>query len=164
MLAIGRHFYKDIVIPDRDMQRWNNTQKEADVIGVIGEYVVAKYLKIPFDTTINLNGDGGETDMFLGEWSIQVKSSKYSSARLVFNNKEEINALIYILVICDTETKNTNVIGYISKNDVLKHIYEENLGHGVRYCIDQNKLKCISNLSFYHSEYSYLKCSNNENR
>ena len=77
MLGIGRHFLKDIVIPDRKLERWNNTQHEADLIGVIGEYVVAKYLKIPFDTTINLEGGGGEVDLYLGEWSVQVKSSKY---------------------------------------------------------------------------------------
>lgn len=151
MLATGRHFLKDIVIPDRKLERWNNTQKEADLIGVMGEYVTARYLGIPFDTTVNLEGDGGETDMYLGEWDLQVKSSKYQTARLVFNTKEEIKALIYVLVICDG--KHSRIVGYISKNDAMKCLYEEDLGHGIRYCIDQKNLKPISDLLFYYKEY-----------
>ena len=63
---------------------------------MMGEYAVAKYLKIPFDTSINLDGDGGETDMYLGDWKIQVKATKYSSGRLVFNKKDEVKALLNV--------------------------------------------------------------------
>lgn len=153
LLAVGRHFYKDIVIPDRDMERWNNTQREADLIGVMGEYVVAKYLKIPFDTTINLNGDGGEVDMYLGDWSVQVKATKYATGRLVFNTMEEITALIYVLAVCDIKSKTVDVVGYASHNDLSKNLYEKDLGHGTRYCIDQDKLRDISWLTFYHLTY-----------
>ena len=60
--------------------------------GVMGEYAVAKYLGLPFDTSINLDGDGGETDLMLGSYNIQVKSTKYKTGRLVFNNLKEIIA------------------------------------------------------------------------
>lgn len=153
MLSIGRHFLKDIVIPDRDMERWCNTQKEADMIGVMGEYAAAKYLNIPFDTTINLEGDGGQFDMFLGDWPIQVKSTKYPTGRLVFNNMEEITALIYILAVCNIENKSVDIIGYASHNDLTKNLYIKDLGHGTRYCIDQDKLKDISWLTFYYQQH-----------
>ena len=152
MLATGRHFVKDIVIPDRDMERWNNTQAEADLIGVIGEYVVAKYLNIPFDTSIGICGDGGSVDFCIGEWSCQVKSSKYSTARMVFNNKDEITALIYVLVIVDG--LDYTISGYITRKDLLGKLYTKDLGHGIRYCIDQDMLSPISELQFYHAKYN----------
>ena len=62
VLATGRHFLKDQVNPDRpSVARWGNTQAQADLMGVLGEYAVAKALKLPFDTSINLEGDGGKT-------------------------------------------------------------------------------------------------------
>jgi len=156
MLAIGRHFEKDQVIPHRDLQRWRNTQEEADLLGVMGEYGVAKYLKIPFDMSVNLTGDGGSYDMYLGDWSIQVKSTKYDTGRLVFNSLDEIQALINILVVVDIEYKLVKIIGYLSKRDIKKCIYEKDLGHGIRYCIDQDQLKPISELSFYYTEWKNL--------
>ena len=144
LLAIGRHFFKDIVIPDRDMQRWNNTQHDADIIGVIGEYVVAKYLSIPFDTSINLNGDGGEVDMYYRNFTIQVKSTKYNNGRLVFNSIDEIGADIYVIVICNVASLVVDIAGVISKSKINKCFYCENLGFGNRICINQSELTDIS--------------------
>lgn len=153
MLAYGRHFLKDIVNPDRDLQTWANTQSQADLLGVMGEYAVSKYLKTPFDTTINLNGDGGEIDMFLGENSIQVKSTKYSTGRLVFNKKEEIKADINIFVYCNIENKFARILGYIKKDNILEVLYEKNLGHGIRFCVDQENLHPISELMEINREF-----------
>lgn len=153
MLARGRHFLKDIVIPNRNLERWNNTQYESDLLGVMGEYAVAKYLKIPFDTEVNLNGDGGEVDLWLGDWSIQVKATKYNNGRLVFNTLNEIKSLIQVLTICDVNTKTINIVGYISHNDMMRKIYEKDLGFGIRYCVNQENLKDISWLTFYYLEW-----------
>tara|TARA_R100000951_G_C2511470_1_gene140574 strand:+ start:24 stop:548 length:525 start_codon:yes stop_codon:yes gene_type:complete len=153
MLARGRHFLKDIVIPNRDLTRWNNTQYESDLLGVMGEYAVSKALKIPFDTEVNLKGDGGETDLYLGEWSIQVKATKYNNGRLVFNTVEEMKSLIDVLTICDLKTKTVNIAGYISHKEMIKKMYKKNLGFGDRYCINQDDLTDISWLSFYYLEW-----------
>lgn len=153
MLARGRHFLKDIVMPDRTLERWNNTQHESDLLGVMGEYAVAKFLKIPIDTQVNLNGDGGEVDLWLGDWSIQVKATKYNNGRLVFNTLDEIRSLIAVLTICDLNTRSINIVGYISNKDVLKKMYEKDLGFGVRYCVNQEDLKDISWLPFYYLEW-----------
>ena len=153
MLARGRHFLKDIVIPDRKLERWNNTQYESDLLGVMGEYAVAKVLKIPIDTQVNLNGDGGETDLWLGDWSIQVKATKYNKGRLVFNTLEELKSLIDVLTICELKTKTVTIAGYISHNEMLKKMYKKDLGFGDRYCVNQEDLKDISWLSFYYLEW-----------
>jgi hypothetical protein len=155
MLARGRHFLKDIVIPNRKLERWNNTQYDSDLLGVMGEYAVSKYLKIPFDTEVNLNGDGGEHDLYLGDWSIQVKSTKYNNGRLVFNELNEIKSLIDVLTICDIKTRTVNIAGYISHRDMLAKMYEKDLGFGVRYCVDQNCLRNISWLPFYYLQWKH---------
>lgn len=154
-LARGRHYLKDIVIPDRPIERWNNTQTECDLIGVMGEYAVAKALKIPIDTEINLNGDGGETDLYLGDWSIQVKATKYINGRLVFNTLDEMQSLIYVLTVCDIGSKSVDIIGYISNKDMKNNLYIKDLGFGNRYCIDQKYLKNISWLTFYFLQWYY---------
>jgi hypothetical protein len=157
MLARGRHFLKDIVMPDRKLIDWNNTQSEADILGVMGEYAVSKYLSIPMDTEVNLQGDGGEVDLWLGDWSIQVKSTKYDNGRLVFNSKDEMKALIDVLTICNIQKQTVNIVGYISNKDLQQKMYEKDLGFGVRYCIDQTDLKDISWLVFYYLEWKKTK-------
>ena len=157
MLARGRHFLKDIVMPDRKLIDWNNTQSEADLLGVMGEYAVSKYLSIPMDTEVNLQGDGGEVDLWLGDWSIQVKSTKYDNGRLVFNSKDEMKALIDVLTICNIQKQTVNIVGYISNKDLQQKMYEKDLGFGVRYCIDQDELKDISWLVFYYLEWKKRK-------
>ena len=153
ILARGRHFLKDIVTPNRGLERWNNSQYQADLLGVMGEYAVSKVLKIPFDTEVNLAGDGGKTDLWLGDWSIQVKTTKYTSGRLVFNSLDEMKSLINVLVICDPASNEVKIAGYISNRNLIKGVYKEDLGYGVRYCLDQGMLRDIAWLPFYFLEY-----------
>lgn len=150
MLATGRHFLKDQVNPDRpSVARWGNTQQQADLLGVLGEYAVAKALKLPFDTTINLEGDGGTTDLMLGEYDIQVKSTKYKTGRLVFNNRKEIGADIFILCYVNEESCEVIILGYIRKQSIDDCLQEMDLGHGKRLVIEQKHLKPISLLIAY---------------
>ena len=109
------------------------------------------------DTEVNLQGDGGEVDLWLGDWSIQVKSTKYDNGRLVFNSKDEMKALIDVLTICNIQKQTVNIVGYISNKDLQQKMYEKDLGFGVRYCIDQDELKDISWLVFYYLEWKKRK-------
>ena len=150
VLATGRHFLKDQVNPDRpSVARWGNTQSQADLMGVLGEYAVAKALKLPFDTSINLEGDGGSTDLMLGEYDIQVKSTKYKTGRLVFNNRKEIGADIFILCYVNEDALEVIIIGYIRKQNIEQCLEEMDLGHGKRLVVEQKHLKPISMLMAY---------------
>ena len=150
MLATGRHFLKDQVKPDRpSVSRWGNTQAQADLLGVLGEYAVAKALKLPFDTSINLEGDGGSTDLMLGEYDIQVKSTKYKTGRLVFNNRKEIGADVFILCYVNEEAMEVTILGYIRKQSIKECLQEMDLGHGKRLVVEQRFLKPISLLTAY---------------
>jgi hypothetical protein len=148
-LANGRHYVKDMNNPKRDKSSYGNTQAEADLIGMIGEFCVAKYLKIPFSTEISINGDDG-TDLMLGDWSIQVKATKYPTGRMVFNKLSEMTSLIYVL--CVVDQKQCDIKGYISHRNLLKVMYQKDLGHGLRYCCDQEHLRGIERLTFYYRE------------
>ena len=150
VLATGRHFLKDQVKPDRpSVARWGNTQAQADLLGVLGEYAVAKALKLPFDTTINLEGDGGSTDLMLDNYDIQVKSTKYKTGRLVFNNRKEIGADIFILCYVDEQVSEVSILGYIRKQSIEECLVEMDLGHGKRLVVEQKHLKPISLLIAY---------------
>jgi hypothetical protein len=118
-------------------------------MGVLGEYAVAKALKLPFDTSINLEGDGGKTDLMLGEYDLQVKSTKYKTGRLVFNNRKEIGADVFILCYVDEEASEVSILGYIRKQSIEECLVEMNLGHGKRLVVEQKFLKPISMLMAY---------------
>jgi len=150
VLASGRHYLKDIVKPNRhSVSRWGNTQEQADMLGVMGEYAVAKFLKLPFDTTINLEGDGGETDIYLGKLNVQVKSTKYKTGRLVFNNKKEISADLFVLCYCSEPDLLVQILGYINKELIDSVSEVKDLGHGLRIVVEQRHLLPISDLLNY---------------
>ena len=150
VLASGRHYLKDIVKPNRhSVSRWGNTQEQADMLGVMGEYAVAKFLKLPFDTTINLEGDGGETDIYLGKLNVQVKSTKYKTGRLVFNNKKEMAADLFVLCYCSEPDLLVQILGYINKELIDSVSEVKDLGHGLRIVVEQRHLLPISDLLNY---------------
>lgn len=148
VLASGRHYLKDIVKPNRQsVARWGNTQEQADMLGVMGEYAVAKYLGLPFDTSINLEGDGGETDLMLGKHNIQVKSTKYKTGRLVFNNLKEIIADLFVLCYCSEPEMLVQILGYIKKEEIKNVSELKDLGYGLRIVIEQRHLLPIADLT-----------------
>ena len=150
VLASGRHYLKDIVKPNRhSVARWGNTQEQADMLGVMGEYGVAKYLGLPFDTSINLDGDGGETDLYLGNLNVQVKSTKYKTGRLVFNNKKEMAADLFVLCYCSEPDLLVQILGYIEKQLIDSVSEVKDLGHGLRIVVEQRHLLPISDLLNY---------------
>ncbi len=109
----------------------------------------AAFAPLPFDTSINLEGDGGKTDLMLGEYDIQVKSTKYKTGRLVFNNRKEISADVFILCWVNEEASEVSILGYIRKQSIEDCLIEMNLGHGKRLVVEQKFLKPISILTAY---------------
>ena len=150
LIAHNRHDLKNKIYNSKSRYGFSENMDERDYLGILGEFAVSKYLKIPFDYSINLEGDGGVIDMFLGDWSIQVKSTKYKQGRLMFNSLTEVEALINILCYVDTENNIIELLGYISRKDFLKEKYIKQFGKRTTYCVDQSKLRPVSELSFYY--------------
>lgn len=148
VLAKGRHFLKDQANPNRYKKQWGNDQQTADMLGVMGEYAVSKALKIPMDMSCGLEGDGG-TDLMMGEYNIDVKTTKYKTGRLVFNLNDELKADIYILCWAMEGAAEVILQGYIRKPSMADVMVQQNLGYGLRNVIEQRHLKPISLLIAY---------------
>ena len=148
LLAHGRCAVKDLSNPDRPSAIvFGNSRFEADLIGIMGEYVVAKHLGVPFDTTIHLEGDGGITDLTYEDLSVQVKSTKYRTGRLMFFRKEEIKADIYVLCTVLHEQCQATIVGWIDQAMALQLVSQMDLGRGLRWVIEQRQLLPISDLT-----------------
>lgn len=148
MLANGRHFLKDQANPNRYKKQWGNDQQTADMLGVMGEYAVSKALKIPMDMSCGLEGDGG-TDLMMGDYNIDVKTTKYKTGRLVFNLNDELKADIYILCWAMGGAAEVILQGYIRRASIDSVMVQQNLGYGMRKVIEQKHLKPISLLLAY---------------
>ncbi len=148
MLANGRHFLKDQANPNRYKKQWGNDQQTADMLGVMGEYAVSKALKIPMDMSCGLEGDGG-TDLMMGDYNIDVKTTKYKTGRLVFNLNDELKADVYILCWAMEEAAEVILQGYIRRQSIDTVMVQQNLGYGMRKVIEQKHLKPISLLLAY---------------
>lgn len=151
-LARKRYEIKDKANPNRDQHILNNNQHLTDYLGVAGEFAVAKYFGIPMDTSVSLNGDGGIQDLNLDEWSVQVKTSGYTGrdGYMIYDTKEEIKALINILVV--VKDRSYEIVGFLSKKDVLDSLVNKNFGHGDRVCVHRDRLRPIAELKYYHKE------------
>ena len=148
VLANGRHFLKDQANPNRYKKQWGNDQQTADMLGVMGEYAVSKALKIPMDMSCGLEGDGG-TDLMMGDYNIDVKTTKYKTGRLVFNLNDELKADVYILCWAMEEAAEVILQGYIRRQSIDTVMVQQNLGYGMRKVIEQKHLKPISLLLAY---------------
>jgi hypothetical protein len=147
MLAHGRCSIKNLDNPNRPSQMvFGNTHLEADLIGIMGEYMVSKTLKVPFDTSIHVEGDGQVMDLLYGPYELQVKSTKYKTGKMLFFRKEELKADIFILCICITDQALVDIAGYISKEDALIKGVNMDLGRGMRFVVEQRHLKPITEL------------------
>jgi hypothetical protein len=148
VLATGRHFLKDQDKPNRRDFIWGNSNERRDLIGVMGEYAVSKALKLPMDMSFGLKGDGG-TDLIMGQYNLQVKSTKYKTGRLVFTNRKQMEADVFILCWVNEEAMEVSILGYIRKQSIEDCLVEMNLGHGKRLVVEQKFLKPISLLTAY---------------
>lgn len=147
MLAHGRCAIKDLDNPNRPSRIiYGNTRYEADLMGIMGEYAVSKYLGIPFDTSLSVEGDGGVIDLMLGNYNIQVKSTKYRTGRLIFFRKEEINADLFVLCTVLHEHCTANIVGWIGQAMALEVVSQIDLGRGLRWVIEQRHLLPPSDL------------------
>jgi hypothetical protein len=100
------------------------------------------------DMSCGLEGDGG-TDLMMGDYNIDVKTTKYKTGRLVFNLNDELKADVYILCWAMEEAAEVILQGYIRRQSIDTVMVQQNLGYGMRKVIEQKHLKPISLLLAY---------------
>lgn len=124
----------------RDSGRSDN---DLDYLGLRAELSVSKAFDIEHNL-FQLGIDEG-ADIWLGDISIDVKSTFYMSGRLLFKNTEAFKSSCAVLV-CEKSETEMFIAGYTPKKFFIENCYEKDLGHGNGLAMDQRDLRPISNL------------------
>jgi hypothetical protein len=114
-----------------------------DLVGIKGEYAVAAYFGVRFDTYIGRphEGDHG-VDLTVGDKSIQVKSTVHKYGRII--HRESDNSDILILTVVDGNS--VEIIGWCLKETFDRKKYIRDMGYGERFVMDQRDLSPIYQL------------------
>jgi len=121
----------------------NNTSWAVNLMGHLGEKVVAKTYRIPVDNRILSGGDGG-IDLRISDKTVQVKTS--ATNQLIFNSKNLFTAdyAIFVTLVGERTQPHINskfrIWGDITKEKFLDVCYEKDYGYGLRYVCNINNL------------------------
>lgn len=126
-----------------------------DLIGLKGEYGLARYLQVPFDDTIHYHGDDG-SDLKVGEATVQVKSTFYRTGRVIYNMEDEFLTDYVVLAITDEKMPTVNLVGWADRKQWDEHHYIKYMGYGDRKVLDQSRLFPMETLSIPHEPFDPL--------
>lgn len=111
---------------------------QIDIDGVIGEFAVAKWLNVYPDMTVSIRKGGA--DLVLNGTTIDVKTTRYKTGKLLATRSKIDTACdLYILAIVDDT--GCDIVGWETKDNLLKDENLIDLGHGKGYALTQDKLK-----------------------
>jgi len=114
------------------------TDEDVDLSGIVSEFAVADYLGLALDTSISARGDDGND--LKDDRTIQVKSTKYPTGKLLFDNFGKFVSDVAFLVIVSPDFKTTRIAGWISKQDFLAKAQTKDFGYGSRVFVSQSEL------------------------
>lgn len=130
-------------VVDKKFDR-NNSSYSVNLMGRLGEVVVAKTLRIKTDDSVTAGGDvGHDLVSNLGN-TIAVKTSTLDT--LIFNKIEDFSASFAILVkfVGDKQIPQDGgkfyVIGWISRQEFIDKHYMRDYGYGARLVMDGDQL------------------------
>jgi len=115
---------------------------DLDLLGVKAEFAVSKVFDLDHIHAVGVD-DG--RDIWLGDISVDVKATFYTTGRLLFKKPEAFKADCSILV-CQQSPDLMHVVGYIPRTHFLDQAYEIDLGHGKGWAMDQENLLPLSKL------------------
>jgi hypothetical protein len=138
----------------RDSGRSDN---DLDYLGLRAELSVSKAFDIEHNL-FQLGIDEG-ADIWLGDISIDVKSTFYMSGRLLFKSASAFKSSCAVLV-CEKSETEMFIAGYTPKKFFIKNCYEKDLGHGSGLAMDQKDLRPISNLWEVHVKQKQRRTNN----
>ena len=109
-----------------------------DIDGMVAEYCVAKMLNICPDLTVSARSGGADLISSKGK-TIDVKSTRHKNGRLLSTLKKANDPCdIYVLAIVDDS--GADIVGWASNTELFNETNKIDLGHGVGYGINQDKL------------------------
>ena len=136
-------------VVDKKFDR-NNSSYSVNLMGRLGEVVVAKTLQIQTDDSVTAGGDiGYDLVSHMGK-RIAVKTSTLDS--LIFNKIEDFTADIAILVkfVGDKQLPHVDskftILGYIDYQTFLDTFHWHDYGYGNRLVVTADKLRPIEEI------------------
>ena len=122
----------------KDQQVGNDCVWSIDIDGVVAEYCVAKMLNVCVDLSVSPR-NGGHDLVSKGK-TIDVKSTRHKNGRLLATLKKKDSPCdVYILAIVDDG--GADVVGWEYGESLFDDKNRIDLGHGVGYGIQQDKLR-----------------------
>jgi len=131
----------------------NRNDNDIDFLGIKAEIAVSKVLQCNHNV-FQLGVDQG-VDMFLGDITIDVKSTFHETGKLLFKSLEAFKASCSVLVTASNEADVMIIVGYIPKKTFQSDALETNLGHGNCFTMDQIYLRPIESLWKVHQEMKF---------
>lgn len=122
----------------KDQQVGKDCVWSIDIDGVVAEYCVAKVLNVCVDLSVSPRKGGH--DLISKGKTIDVKSTRHKNGRLLATlKKKDESCDVYILAIVDDE--GADIVGWEYGNVLFNDGNKIDLGHGIGYGIQQDKLR-----------------------
>ncbi len=122
----------------------NRNDGDLDLLGIKAEIAVSKVLECNHNV-FQLGVDSG-VDMFLGNLSIDVKSTFHENGKLLFKSLEAFKSSCSVLVTASSEDNVMIIAGYIPRKIFLSEAQQTDLGHGMCFTMEQIYLRPIESL------------------
>ena len=122
----------------RDAKMGDHDGAEADVMGMMAEYGFAKKMNVFPDLGLTPRSGSADGVMTSGK-RYDVKASKHETARLLSSLKVNPDVDVYVLCVVDGSTLDFK--GWAWKDELIQEDNKTNLGHGLGYALEQEKLR-----------------------
>jgi hypothetical protein len=123
----------------------NRGDVQINLQGLMGEYATARLLGEPFDLGIDLEGDGGVTDLYCGERSVQVKYNNTPTGDLYFTSVADFKADLAVLTVAAGKNA-VRVVGYAERERFQREHAVRDWGYGPVAAMPQPALGPIERL------------------
>lgn len=120
----------------KDRQMGNQSALETDLVGIIGEYAFCKLNNIFPDLIAKPRA--GSYDCLLKGYRVDIKTTMYENGKLLATTKENSDVDVYVLAILNN--KKVSFPGWARKSELINERNLKDLGHGLTYVMEQNRL------------------------
>lgn len=122
------------------------TDEEIELEGVIGEYVVAKYLGISIDKALYRGGDDGK-DLKYNDLLLQVKYNNRAGGTLYCAADKPFKEIVNILIlVVPYDIDVYRIAGWIRRRDFMEKCHKDNWGYNDVLYVYQYQLRPANEL------------------